>query len=564
MINSSYIEKKHNDVDVNRITHRILRRVAKILEFLKSIVIVYLAIFVYIFGKVVGYIANLRVFKKLFHKLKLKLFELRVSDQIVIIRDFVDQIFITPDRIRELDLIALSIKNLSVKRSRTLITVSGISIAISVIVYLVSIGYGLQDVVITRLTSHKEMTQFDILPQSGKEVKIDDNALKEIENFSDVEKVLPLISVVGHIDYNNSAYDIAAYGVVTDYFVESDMKLSSGEFFESNEIVLEIEEQLSGEEITLDRKVIEIPLEEQENIDQRVMGIEDDSQLEIEWLESEEDTDIQEVNYLVLSENAKKVTVVNQAMLDILGINQHDAIDTTFNVSFIALEKVVEGRKTESKPSEYKIVGVISDDSAVPIFYVPFIDLRASGIAYYSQAKVTIADRSILEELRLKVESMGFVTKSVVDTVSQIQSLFGTLRIILALLGIGALLVASLGMFNTLTVSLLERTREVGLMKALGAKSSEVKDLFLTEAIVMSSLGGVAGIILGFLLGKLTSILISLFIVFKGVSFVDISKVPIILSVSVVGLSLIVGVLTGIYPATRSGKISALDALRYE
>lgn len=563
MINFSYIEKKQNDVDVNRITYGILRRLAQIFEFLKSIAIVYLAILVYIFGKVAGYIANLRVFKKLFHKLKLKLFELKISDQIIIVRDFVDQIFVTPDRIRELDLIALSIKNLSVKRSRTLITVSGISIAISVIVYLVSIGYGLQDVVITKLTSHKEMTQFDILPQSGKEVKIDDNALREIKNFTDVEKVLPLISVVGHIDYNNSAYDIAAYGVVTDYFLESDMKLSSGEFFESNEMVLEIEEQLSGEEMTSDRKVIEIPLEEQESIDQRVKGIEDDSQ--IEWLESEEeDADIQEVNYIALSENAKKVTVVNQAMLDILGINQRDAIDTTFNVSFIALEKVVEGKKTESKPSEYKIVGVISDDSAVPIFYVPFIDLRASGIAYYSQAKVTIADRNILEELRLKVESMGFVTKSVVDTVNQIQNLFGTLRVILALLGIGALLVASLGMFNTLTVSLLERTREVGLMKALGAKSSEVKDLFLTEAIVMSSIGGVAGIILGFLFGKLTSIIISLFIVFKGVSFVDISRVPIILSVSVVGLSLVVGVITGVYPATRSGKISALDALRYE
>jgi len=124
--------------------------------------------------------------------------------------------------------------------------------------------------------------------------------------------------------------------------------------------------------------------------------------------------------------------------------------------------------------------------------------------------------------------------------------------------------VAALGMFNTLTVSLLERTREVGLMKAMGMKSSEVQELFLTESMVMGFLGGILGIILGLLSGKILGIILSLFAVFKGVGIVDISYLPFSFILIILFLSLFVGLATGIYPARRATRISALNALRYE
>ena len=73
----------------------------------------------------------------------------------------------------------------------------------------------------------------------------------------------------------------------------------------------------------------------------------------------------------------------------------------------------------------------------------------------------------------------------------------------LALLGLMALSVAALGMFNTLTVSLMERTHEVGLMKTMGMKSNEVRDLFMAESLIMGISGGVFGLIVGFILGKI-------------------------------------------------------------
>ncbi len=127
-----------------------------------------------------------------------------------------------------------------------------------------------------------------------------------------------------------------------------------------------------------------------------------------------------------------------------------------------------------------------------------------------------------------------------------------------------ALLVATLGMFNTLTVSLLERTREVGLMKALGMKSDEVKELFLIESLIMGMLGGFLGIILGFVAGKLLSLVLSVFALVKGVGIIDITFIPLGFVLVIVFLAILVGIVTGLYPAKRAKHISALNALRYE
>ena len=185
---------------------------------------------------------------------------------------------------------------------------------------------------------------------------------------------------------------------------------------------------------------------------------------------------------------------------------------------------------------------------------MPFLDLRSLGIANFSQAKVVVKDQNELVKTRRQIESMGYMTRSVADTVAQINSLFATARTVLMLLGMVALSVAALGMFNTLTVSLLERTREVGLMKAMGMKSSEVSELFLTESMIMGFLGGILGIIFGWVLGRLLGIFLSFFAIINGVGFVDISYIPLPFVFVIIFLSLLVGLVTGIYPARRATK----------
>ena len=119
-------------------------------------------------------------------------------------------------------------------------------------------------------------------------------------------------------------------------------------------------------------------------------------------------------------------------------------------------------------------------------------------------------------------------------------------------------------MFNTLTVSLLERTREIGLLKAMGMKSHEVRDLFLAESMIMGSLGGFLGLTVGLLVGKILELFLSIYAILNGIGAITIVHIPLTFALFIVLISFMVGVLTGLYPARRATTISALNALRYE
>lgn len=601
--------------------------------------------------------------------------------------------------ISRIDLIELSIRNMKAKKTRTIVTIGGMMIGIGTIVFLVSIGYGLQQLVITRVARLEEMRQADITPQAGGKVKIDDKTLTDFKDIQAVDMSLPLIAVVGRVNYQNSVSDMAVYGVTTDYLKQSAIKPIQGKIFESNELTAEIPdstgqvagayiESRSGElgekiqdiEYTIDQsnwirvredastsakvlgytkrvegsstgeeiwggkyvsdtgvgtagetesgstigKWIKAPvlLWKEKSCDPETEGDcedgkyivlrdEDGKQVQkegyfaelnvtisganvryaqvlgettgdssgsaqltantnttIDWVEIASESGIvqtPDVKTVELASAAKKQAVVNRAMLKVLGINENEAVGKKFTASFVVVGELLSDpkEKIESAPTEYTIVGVTPEEKT-PVFYVPFVDLRSLGITNYSQVKVVVNDQADLAKTRRQIEAMGYITRSVADTVAQINSLFATARTILALLGLVALAVAALGMFNTLTVSLLERTREVGLMKAMGMKSSEVQELFLTESMIMGFFGGILGIIVGFLAGKLVGLILSFFAIFKGVGFVDISYVPFPFVLVVVFLSLLVGIATGIYPAKRATKISALNALRYE
>ncbi|HEX8974349.1 MAG TPA: ABC transporter permease [Patescibacteria group bacterium] len=414
----------------------------------------------------------------------------------------------TIESISQVDLINLAVSNLRIKKTRTFVTVGGMMMGIGAIVFLVSIGYGLQNLVISRVAKLEEMRQADVVMQTGRQVKITDKTVEDFKQISGVDAALPLISVVGKVSFNSSVADMAVYGVPADYLKNSAIHPTSGALFDSNETSL---------------------------------------------------TDVQPAS------SGERQAVVNKPMLSILGIQEDEAIGKTFSVSFIAPKELLDDdqAKIESSPMEYKIVGVVQE-GAIPLFYVPFLDLRSLGIYNYSQIKVVANSQPSLDLVRKKIEAMGYVTHSVVDTVNQINNLFTNMRLGLALIGMIALGVAALGMFNTLTVSLLERTREVGLLKSMGMSSSEVRKLFLTESMTMGFFGGIMGILAGYLAGKGAGLMLSMIALTKGVGMVDVSSVPWKLSVSVVLLSVIVGFLTGLYPARRATRISALDALRYE
>ena len=548
------------------------------------------------------------------------------------------------DSIDQIDLIELSLGNMRMRKTRTLVTIGGMMVGIAIIVLLVSLGYGLQELVISRVAKLEQMRQADVSLQTGSKLKINDQTQATLAGLSNVTSVLPVVSVVGKVSFNNSVSDMVAYGVTSNYLRDSDIKITKGELYDNNQTANSLDvatQTVSADDVKRDGEVtFSINADEwirvRENSDRnaKVLGytkknsetqtgkevqggeyVDNDGNVQSKWVvatvalwdkqkcapgaacsdgqyvpikgdkgeQVEMEGDMAEVgmNILskfdihqqhqemfeknVLSQNTKREAVVNQAMLSVLGISEADAIGKKFDTSFVVVGNLMgDGMdRMESPKVQYEIKGVVNEGT-MPIFYVPFIDLRSLGIVNYSQLKVAANSQQNLPMVRKQIEAMGYATYSVSDTVDQINNFFATARLILALVGMVALFVASLGMFNTLTVSLLERTREVGLLKAMGMRSAEVRSLFLTESIIMGFLGGIMGVFLGFLLGKALSALISVFSVASGLGVINITYIPWKLSFSIALISLLVGILTGIYPAIRAQRISALNALRYE
>jgi putative ABC transport system permease protein len=183
------------------------------------------------------------------------------------------------------------------------------------------------------------------------------------------------------------------------------------------------------------------------------------------------------------------------------------------------------------------------------------------GIDTYSNLKVLAKSPDTLNTVRSRIETLGFSTHSIVDTVVQVNKLFMVMRYLFASFGIIAFIVAIIGMFNTLTITLLERTREVAVMKTLGTTNHDISRLFLVESLLIGLVGGIAGIILGLVLGVSVDMLLMML---RGDGGIRLFVFPPFFLLLMLGVSVVVGLVTGLYPAKRSRDISPLDAIRYE
>ncbi|MBN1455057.1 MAG: ABC transporter permease [Methanomicrobia archaeon] len=145
------------------------------------------------------------------------------------------------------------------------------------------------------------------------------------------------------------------------------------------------------------------------------------------------------------------------------------------------------------------------------------------------------------------------------SALEQIGSVFSILRGVLVGIAAIALVVASIGIMNTMLMSVMERTHEIGVMKAIGAKSSDVLTLFLLESGIVSIVGGVVGCIIGVLLARIISLVASSAL---GIEFSAGVRVMVLLAGLVVAIS--VGMLSGFYPARKASRMSPVEAVRYE
>jgi putative ABC transport system permease protein len=193
-----------------------------------------------------------------------------------------------------------------------------------------------------------------------------------------------------------------------------------------------------------------------------------------------------------------------------------------------------------------------------------FVRGGGSGKPTYAALTIRVKNPKHVLQVEDAIKKLGFNAFSLLDAAHSLRLVFTVFDLFLGLFGSLALTVASLGIINTLVMAILERRREIGVLKALGATDGDVRSLFFAEAGAMGLLGGLLGVTLGWLIGQALTWGTTIYLRRQDLPAVKISYVPWWLAASAIVFAVAVSLIAGLYPAGRAARLNPVEALRYE
>jgi ABC-type antimicrobial peptide transport system permease subunit len=389
------------------------------------------------------------------------------------------------------DLIKLSTRVFTVKPTRALLTILGTSIGISTVVFLISLGYGLQFILLGKLiTTQDSLITLQASYPNESAVPLTADEVQKLGKIPNVAEVVPLAEFSGEIKSGN----ITGTGVL--------IRITEPDYF-----------RLSGVQPGVGK---------------------------------------------IYSDEKPGVVLTSQAT-KLLSLTVDDkSLGKT--ISLKAAYQKPDG-KTEDiqSPSALSITGLINDDTEPPAAYISPKYLPQTP-QIYKETYIKAKDLNSVAPLRDYLINKGMIISARLDLVNQAQKILNIITIVLGVFGVAALTVSAVGMFNTMIVSFLERTYEVGVMKSLGAMDSDVRNLFLMESAIMGFTGGVAGIALGMLAGVLFNFGLNILAHRLGGQSIKLFYTPTWFIIMVLASSSFIGLLAGFIPARRASKLSPKEA----
>lgn len=398
------------------------------------------------------------------------------------------------------DLLKLSTRIFFARKGRTLLTVLGMGIGFGAILFLVSLGYGLQGALLQNITSSGALTALDVAPneQDGKflnSVAIDE--MKKIDGVVGVE----------------TSYDLSARLKIGDMGSDTRAIIASPGYIE-----------LEGLKVATG-KPLDPPSPPAGGSSEA-------------------------------SKNNPKEILVSSAIGKVFGKSPEELVGQ--KVSFSLLPVTKGGANIDA--SDYVIAGVTEGEDTV--FHAMADGLNIPAEVPYAKVKVECASSIVMSAARDAISQKGFSVSSLSETVAEVNKLFGVVNIILGLFGIITLAVSAIGMFNTMTVALLERTREIGIMRSIGASKMDILSMFIIESTLMGFFGGIAGIILGIASGQIVNLIVNIAAKYMGGKSLVLFAYPLWFLGFVLAFSIFIGFATGIGPAKRASSLDPLEALR--
>ena len=217
---------------------------------------------------------------------------------------------------------------------------------------------------------------------------------------------------------------------------------------------------------------------------------------------------------------------------------------------------------TEKTLSSTEIIISLADGEEMSRFWADTPDLYTNKIPA-AILQVRVEGNQYADPVASEIKGLGLGTITSSDVLGIIGTIFGIVQAILSAFGLIALGVASLSIVNTLIMSVYERTKEIGVMKAVGASKGTIRILFTAEGAAIGLLGGAIGVAIAYLLGfVIDRIARATFL--KDFQTFNVSVFPWWLIVGVIALTTIIAILAALYPAHRAAGLDPIESLRYE
>lgn len=456
------------------------------------------------------------------------------------------------------DFLAISTQNLWRMKLRTALTVSGVVVGIGALVAMLSFGYGMQKNVSARFGELDLFRTLHVMPQVAADDEdvqadssrtppsiLDEAAIETFAALDGVRMVYPQQAFEAQVRWDGQTHTAKVQALPASFGRQSMFReMIAGRFFAAD----------TAREAVVSREWL------------RRMEIEPDSimgkRLSLRTAGSSELLlGVGRAQLAKLGLSGSLVEIASDVAETILSFMQPNSV----TVRVVGIAEIESG-------FGFRLGSVLVPSGVVSnLDYIAFSDpvelmtmLSEPPAEGWALVVVKVMNERDYDRVSSEIEAMGFRIFSFLEQLDQIRRSFLVFDVIAGAIGLLALFIASLGIVNTMVMSIIERTREIGILKSLGAQEGQVRLLFLVESATIGLVGSLGGILLGWLVSRLLSAVIQWYLASQELPAMDMFSLPLWVALGAIGFGVGVSIVAGLYPASRGARVDPVRALRYE
>ena len=468
------------------------------------------------------------------------------------------------------DVILMAFKNLFKRKLRTFLTILGVIIGTASIVVMISLGLALNKNFDSQLSKISDITLIHVIgadetssayQASKNKLKMDDTAVYNFKQIKGVDAVSPIINLSYAIKAISGKYSatLNLVGIDADFFKNLGYELESGRFLNEDDKL----------NIVCGGKV---PFSFAKNSKRR-------SYYYYDFEQKEKTPDVNVMN--------DRITIsvdMNYGNIDTTGESSSVSTAKSYPVKFVGVLKYNDASYNQADYNCYMTIEQVkklkaekqkfdksAKSSSASNYYSDSYYNSDNNKDSYNEIYIKCKNLDVVKQVAEKIKDMGYNAYYAGEYLDSMKATSSNMQALLGAIGAVSLFVAAIGIANTMIMSVYERTREIGIMKVIGASIRDIRKLFLIESSTIGFLGGI--------LGALFSLIVSYFLNTTNISFFNtdsyiymepgaekplVSLIPLWLCIIAVIFSGLVGLISGYFPARRATKLSALTAIKSE